>query len=146
MGAGVTVRAAAFPRRYPMVVVSVTDGDTVKAFLDRGGDDWWLVKVRLHGIACRESHDDGGPEARAYTTGLVASITPPTLPDMFLPRWQGGCEALKWDKYAGRVQGRVWIPGSPVDVSTVLVSVGYAVPWDGNGTQPKPPWPIPVPQ
>lgn len=137
-------RVAPFPRRYPMVVVSVTDGDSIKAFIDRGGDDWWRVTVRLHGIACRESHEPGGPEARAYTTGLVSLISPPTLADVFNERWQGEVEALKWDKYANRVLGRVWVPGSPVDVSTILIQVGYAAPWDGKGPQPKPAWPLPV--
>lgn len=134
----------AFPRTYPAVVVSVHDGDTVKVFIDRGGDDWWLTNLRLHGCAARELKDPGGPEARDYLTGLLARIRPPTVADMFQPHWQGQCESLSWDKYAGRIQGRLWLPDSPLDVSTLLVRAGFAVVWDGRGVQPKPDWPIPV--
>jgi endonuclease YncB( thermonuclease family) len=137
-----TPREAAFPRRYPMVVVSVTDGDSFRAFHDRGGNDWWLIGIRLHGIAARELSDPGGPEAREYLRGLLSPISPPMLSDMFLPRWQGECESLKWDKYADRMHARVWLPGFTHDVSTLLIQAGFATPWDGRGAQPKPPWPI----
>ena len=138
-------REAAFPRRYPMVIVSVHDADTCRAFLDRGGDDWWLVNVRLHGCAARELKDPGGPEARDYLRGLLSPITPPTLLDMFNPRRQGECESLRWDKYAGRIIGRIWLPGFAHDVSTLLIQAGFAALWDGTGVQPRPPWPIPPP-
>ena len=136
------VRGAAFPRQYPMVVVDVTDGDTVRAFLDRGGDDWWLTKVRLAGIACRERAEPGGPEAAAHTRGVVASMTPPTVASMLDPRWQGTCLAKSWDKYAGRILGVVYLRDQTVDVSTLILRAGFAAAWDGRGAQPKPPWPI----
>lgn len=139
-----TERGAAFPRRYPMVVVSVTDGDTFKAFLDRGGDDWWYTAVRLHGCAAREKSDPGGPQARDFLAGLLAGVAPPTIPDMFLSRWQAEIHATSWDKYAGRIQGVVYLPGMATDVSTLLIQAGFAAPWDGRGAQPKPTWPIPV--
>jgi len=133
---------AAFPRTYPCVVVSVHDADTAKVFLDRGGDDWWLTNLRLHGCAGRELKDPGGPEARDYLTGLLTRISPPSLADMFLPKWQGQCESLKYDKYGGRILGRLWLPDSPLDVSTLMVRAGFAAYWDGTGQQPKPDWPI----
>jgi hypothetical protein len=135
---------AAFPLTRPCVVVSVHDADSAKIFIDRGGDDWWLTNIRLHGCAGRELKDPGGPEARDYLRGLLARITPPTVPDMFLPKWQGQCELLKYDKFGGRIQGRLWLPGSPLDVSMMLVQAGFAVPWDGKGVQPKPAWPLPA--
>jgi endonuclease YncB( thermonuclease family) len=128
-----------------MVVVSVHDADTFRALLDRGGDDWWLTNVRLHGCAARELSDPGGPEARDYLRGLVSTITPPTVLDMFSTRWQGECESLRYDKYAGRIIARIWLPGHSLDVSTLLIQAGFAAPWDGKGAQPKPPWPIPPP-
>lgn len=137
-------RGAAFPRRYPLAVVSVHDGDTIRAFLDRGGDDWWLTSIRLHGCAARELSDPGGREARDYLSGMLTRIAPPTLPDMFTAKWQGECESLSWDKYASRILARIWIPGQPVDVSTLMVQAGFAAPWDGRGPQPKAPWPIPT--
>jgi endonuclease YncB( thermonuclease family) len=138
----ITERGAAFPRKYPLVIASVIDGDSVRAFLDRGGDDWWLTTVRLHGCAARELRDPGGPEAREYLRGLLTPISPPGIADIFLPRWQGECESLSWDKYAGRILARVWLPGFTHDVSTLLIQAGFAAPWDGRGTQPKPPWPL----
>jgi endonuclease YncB( thermonuclease family) len=138
-------RAAAFPRTYPCVVVDVHDGDTARVFLDRGGDDWWLTSVRLFGCAARELRDPGGTEARDYLRGILARITPPTVPDMFLPRWQGQCESLKWDKFGGRVDGRLWLPDTPPDVSTMMIRGGMAAAWDGKGTQPKPAWPVALP-
>jgi len=126
-----------------MVVVSVHDGDTCKAFLDRGGNDWWYTGIRLFGSAARELKDPGGPEARDYLAGLLARITPPTIQDMLTARWQGECEALKWDKFSDRIDARIWLPGQAFDVSTLLINAGFAAVWDGQGTQPKPPWPIP---
>lgn len=137
-------RLASFPREYPAVVIKVTDGDTADVFLDRGGDDWWKTQLRFLGCACRESGEVGGPEAAQYTTGLVAAITPTRLVDMFDRRWQGLVAARKWDKYGGRVDGILYLPGGQ-DVSTLLIRSGYAAPWDGRGAQPKPPWPIPTP-
>jgi endonuclease YncB( thermonuclease family) len=138
----VTSREVAFPRTYPAVVVSVHDGDTAKVFLDRGGDDWWLTDLRLYGCAARELKDPGGPEARDYLAGLLTRITPPTVPAMLQAKWQGTCEALRWDKFGGRVDGRLWLPDSPLDVSALLIRAGFAAVWDGRGPQPKPPWPI----
>ena len=137
-------RRAAFPRRYPMVVASVRDGDGCKAFIDRGGNDWWYIGIRLHGCAARELRDPGGPEARDYLRGLLTPISPPLLGDIFQPRWQGECESLKWDKFADRMIARIWLPGFTKDVSTLLIEAGFAAPWDGTGVQPRPPWPIPV--
>jgi endonuclease YncB( thermonuclease family) len=37
--------------------------------------------------------------------------------------------------------GRLWLPGMAVDVSTAMIQTGWAVAWDGRGAQPKPPWP-----
>jgi endonuclease YncB( thermonuclease family) len=136
-------RGASFPREYPAVVIKVTDGDTADVFLDRGGDDWWKTQLRFLGCACRESREPGGPEAALYTTQLVAAITPPRLIDMFDKRWQGLVLARKWDKFGGRVDGFLYLPDGN-DVSTLLIRSGYAAPWDGRGTQPKPPWPIPT--
>jgi endonuclease YncB( thermonuclease family) len=135
-------RGAAFPREYPAVVIEVTDGDTADVFLDRGGDDWWKTQLRFLGCACREKRRPGGPEATAYTTGLVAPIAPTLLIDMFDKRHQGVVLARRWDKFGGRVDGILYLPDGN-DVSTLLIRSGYAAPWDGRGTQPEPPWPIP---
>lgn len=134
-------RGAAFPRRYPMVVVDVHDGDTAKVFLDRGGNDWWLINARLFGMAARELDDPGGPEARDALAAVLAPVTPTTIRDMLTAKWQGECEALKWDKWSDRIDARLWLPGMAVDVSTAMIQTGWAVAWDGRGAQPKPPWP-----
>lgn len=141
------VRGSAFPRIYPCVVIAVTDGDTAKCFLDRGADDWFLTAVRISGvdtgIAARERSDPGGLEARNHLAGLLMPMMPATPSQIFMSLYQGKCASMAWDKYAGRIIGALWPPGALVDVGTQMIRDGYAAPWDGRGTQPKPPWPIP---
>jgi endonuclease YncB( thermonuclease family) len=137
-------RGAAFPRRYPMIVIDVHDGDTCAVLLDQGGDSWWRINLRLHGLAARELRDPGGPEARDALARMLAPITPRTPLEIFDAHWQGECESLSWDKYGGRVLGRIWIPGWSVDVAAMMIQAGYGAAWDGKGSQPKPPWPLPT--
>jgi micrococcal nuclease len=123
--------AAAFLRVYTgSTVIDVVDGDTVRCFLDLGGDIWWKVLCRLHGIAAREKSDPGGPEARAHLSALIPAGTTVHV------------RSVSWDKYAGRIQAGI-TRADGLDVALQMLADGYAAPWDGRGTQPKPPWPIP---
>jgi endonuclease YncB( thermonuclease family) len=47
------------------------------------------------------------------------------------------------DKYGGRWLGVLTLPDGR-DVATQMIRDRYAAPWDGKGTKPTPPWPIPI--
>lgn len=48
--------------------------------------------------------------------------------------------SVKPDKYGGRYLAHVDLAGVG-DIAELLVAEGWAVPWDGRGPQPEPPWP-----
>jgi endonuclease YncB( thermonuclease family) len=107
------------------------DGDTVNVWVHRGGSDYSRWAVRLLGGACRELADPGGPEAYTHLAGLVPTGTPVVLVD------------VRDDKYGGRKLARVVVDlgrGS-VDLVELLIADGWAAPWNGRGTQPRPAWP-----
>jgi len=109
-------------------VVSVHDGDTLTVDVDLGHGLWFLKRpLRLFGCAARELKDPGGWEARE----VLAELCPPGTPLRV--------ESRKLDKY-GRMLGTVALPDGR-QLASVLIADGWAVPWDGNGPQPKPPWP-----
>jgi endonuclease YncB( thermonuclease family) len=58
-------------------ILSVTDGDTFKAYLDRGCDDYSNKKIRIQGVNCSELYHGGdrvkGAEATAKTKALLES-------------------------------------------------------------------------
>lgn len=131
---------AAFPRAYPGAVMSVTDGDTLVMLLDRGGDDWWRVSVRLDGVNARELTAPGGREARQHLAGLVAPVSPVSLAELFDGRHTATVRSLRYDKYSGRIDARVLLPDGR-DVAQQMVADGFAAAWDGRGPRPVPPWP-----
>lgn len=122
------------PYVYNGVLERVIDGDSVVVLADRGMRDYSRWTVRLAGIAARELGEPGGVEA-AQMLGTMARTGAPCV-----------LATVKPDKYASRVLATVWVPGferhKPLDVAASMVYRGYAVPWDGRGAQPKPPWPI----
>ncbi len=116
-----------YPRCF---VVGVYDGDTVTVNMDLGQDMWVMRRsVRLVGMAARELREPGGPEAQAYLSALLPVGIAVVV------------ESTGWDKYAGRIDGRVSVVMSTRDVGALMIDAGYAVPWNGKGPQPKPEWP-----
>lgn len=120
------------PFVYNAQVIDWHDGDTVLCRVDRGDRDYSTWSVRLWNTATRELSDPGGPEAQAEVTR----------------RWPPGTALIlltaKPDKYGTRKLARVVAQepdGSSVDVSVALIASGWALPWNGRGEQPKPPWP-----
>lgn len=111
------------------IVNRVLDGDTVILDVDLGFYIYVRMSCRLAGINARESHTAGGPEATAYLESLLPKGAAVTV------------QSVKPDKYAGRFDGVV-INVNGDNVNDRMVSVGYALPWDGKGPAPIPPWPI----
>jgi endonuclease YncB( thermonuclease family) len=131
---------------YKATVVDVHDGDTLfvdlllhrqrvaagvdvdlgfNVHLRRGGV--WLVRqsVRLAGCNAPELATPAGKAALAYLQTLVK----PGDPVMLL--------SLAWDKYGGRVDGRVTLADGR-DLTQAMIAAGEAAPWDGQGPKPLP--------
>src|SRR5690348_9203946 len=128
-------------REFPAVISKVHDGDTVYVWCDMGYDTWRYTKLRLMqsakvGIASRELSKPGGREARDFLASL--------LPRRTYPDDGATCivYSYDWDKYAPRIDGDILL-FSGRHVSELMVEAQYAVPWDGKGDQPLPPWPLP---
>jgi endonuclease YncB( thermonuclease family) len=123
-------------REFPAVILDITDGDSLWVLADQGFDSWRRTKVRLRGIACRKVNRPGGPEARDFLRGLLPPRSYP--PD-------GTCilYSYKWYKYAPGIMGDILLYNGR-HATELMLEAGFAVPWDGNGHQPEPPWPIPT--
>lgn len=120
--------------RYGAVVHHPWDGDTSYCTV-------WdpviqlpvVVGVRVRGIQAPELHDPGGPDVAAY------------LRDELLPV---GDHVVVGDvgpyPRAGHITASI-TTAAGVDVAARLLSLGYAVPYNGTGIKPMVPWP-PVPR
>lgn len=137
---------------YRGQVLAVHDGDTLRVDLDLVGVagrhhdvdlgfDVHLAghrlrlreDVRLFGCNARELTAPGGVEARDHLAQLLPAGVWVTV------------QTFKPDKYGGRYDARITLPDGR-DVTTVMCADGYATPWNGTGTKPVPPWPIPAAQ
>jgi endonuclease YncB( thermonuclease family) len=119
------------PVYWNATVLDAHDGDTLRVLVDRGDDDRSEWTIRVLGCAARELADPGGFEARGATLARA-----PIGSTVVLAR-------LGDDKYGGRHLAAVYVDrdGQPVNLAEWLVADGWAAPWDGRGTQPKPSWP-----
>ena len=109
--------------------------------MDRGGDDYWRTNLRLNGGNAREHDEPGGQEAIVHLRDLLRSVVAISVVDLF--RFPAQVVSLRWDKFGGRVDGNLIVPGVG-DVMQVMIRDGYAARWDGKGVRPTPPWPIPT--
>jgi hypothetical protein len=132
-------RGAPWPRTYPASVISVTDADTVIAFVDMGANVYWRTNLRLLGGNAREHDEPGGQEAIEYINVLIRPVVARTVADLF--DFPGQVVSLKYDKFGGRIDGNLIVPGVG-DVMQAMIRAGYAAPWNGQGPKPKPAWPI----
>lgn len=117
-------------RTFPAVVAAIHDGDTLTVRADLGFMVWEDVHVRLAGCNAAELNTDAGKAARDHLAALAPPNTAVTL------------ICLGPDKYGGRWQGGIILPDG-VDVAEQMIADGYAAVWNGKGTAPVPPWPIP---
>lgn len=112
------------------VVQRVIDGDTVALDVDLGFWTHEYMLCRLLGLNARELHDPGGKEARDHLAGMLPVGSKVVV------------ASIKPDKYAGRFDGVIY-DADNADVNALMVASGYAAAWDGSGSKPVPPWPIP---
>jgi micrococcal nuclease len=121
--------AGALTYQYQAKVVRVIDGDTVVLDVDLGFGVWLHGQnFRLLGCNAREKADAGGSQARMNLMTLLPVDTPVLI------------TSVKPDKYGGRYDAQITLPDG-ADLSTQLISTGWAAAWNGTGTKPVPPWP-----
>jgi endonuclease YncB( thermonuclease family) len=118
---------------YSATVTRVVDGDSVHvaALIFPFPPLTVELEVRLDGINAQERNLPGGPEATAHLAGLLGALPAAVRLDILRP-----------DKFGGRVDGRV-TTAAGVDLAAQMVTDGYAAVWNGTGSRPVPPWPIP---
>lgn len=91
-----------------------------------------LMQSPVMGCNAIELKNPGGPEARDHLRAILASA--PSLRVL----------SVKGDKWRDRFDGVIYLPDGS-SAGDLMVASGYAIPWDGKGDPPTPPWPIPTP-
>lgn len=99
---------------------------------------------RLMGLNCAELATESGQAARAFVDRLLrvkdghAPLTIQTVKE---------ADHERQEKF-GRWLATVWVGDGLIDpvwddsINARLIKSKHAVPWDGNGPAPIPPWPI----
>jgi endonuclease YncB( thermonuclease family) len=124
---------------YHFIPLKILDGDTIRAFIDRGGGDWKRGRIRFALTNSIESKDPGGKEATDHLTtlfdGWMGTGNIETDKQMYMI-------SLKYDKY-DRYVGMVYYdindrddPANTINekvaatgksINARMVSEGYAV-------------------
>lgn len=118
------------------IVREVHDGDTLTALVQLptrallGVDLWAALPLRLAGCNARELGQPGGPEAHRYLAALLPVGTKVTV------------AVVGTDKYGTRRDAHITLPDG-TDLVATLAASGWVALWNGRGTKPVPPWPIP---
>lgn len=113
---------------YEATIVSVHDGDTLRADVDLGFDTWrGNEPFRLLGIQAPELGKPGGRESRDWLRDLLPIGTVIRIVT----------EKDRTEKY-GRYLATIFLPGKldDLNVNEALVDAGHAVRWDGTGPRP----------
>jgi endonuclease YncB( thermonuclease family) len=112
---------------YPAKCLAIHDGDTVAFEIDLGFDhiimglDWdgkSRLSCRVAGINAPELSTDAGKAALAYAETILH------VGDVCQVASHG------WDKYGGRFDGTITLPGG-TDFAGLMLSSGHAVPMAG---------------
>ena len=103
----------------------VIDGDTVEVEIDCGFSVRVEAAVRLLGVDAPELRDQGGPEARAALSALVAAGTGSWPLVVRTARRASGGETKSFARYVGQVWA-VGADGALTDVGEAVVASGAA--------------------
>jgi len=111
-------------------VLEVHDGDTVYVRPDGNCLPVLFQRIGIRALGCDtpELHDRRAEmrakseEARAYAAGLLSPGQAVVVKD------------IAWDKYGGRVRGRIEIDGA--DLCSLLIDAGLAREYHGKGVKP----------
>ena len=113
---------------YKVKVTNVIDGDTIDVVIDLGFDIFTNRRVRLAGIDTPESRTADlnekkfGMEAKDYLKHLLGNAGNVVVKTL----------ANDPNEKYGRVLGQVYVDSSAISVNDLLVSRGYAWPYDGG--------------
>lgn len=118
-------------RTYPGTVTAVHDGDTLRVLVDVGFNAFMRIDARLYGCNAAELATPAGVAARSH----LATLAVPDAPVMVT------CYGP--DKYGGRWTCDV-VTTAGVSLSRQMIADGYAAAWNGHGSAPVPPWPVPA--
>jgi endonuclease YncB( thermonuclease family) len=147
LGAAVAPMTVPAPVRMNATVVGHWDGDSFYVKLPLGVYGLMVEKqlIRVIGCAARERGEEGGIPAReALKVRPGMTVGSPVVLTAILPSQT----SLQNDKFGGRLDAVVTYlaaDGIPHDLGSDLIAEQWAVPWNGVGVQPKPPWPRTVP-
>ncbi len=147
IGAAIAVPPIPAPVRMNATVVGHWDGDSFYVKLPWGVYGIVIEKqlIRVIGCGARERSDPGGIEAReALKVRPGMTVGSPVVLTALLPNQV----SIQNDKFGGRLDAVVSYraaDGVPHDLASDLIAEQWAVPWNGVGEQPKPPWPRTVP-
>lgn len=113
-----------------MPIRGVSDGDTIQSSVALPCP-LCRVSVRIRGIDTPEStYLAKCPKEKAL--GMKSKI----FLSEFLSQYDKMlAKDIKWDKYGGRIDAIVFVNGT--DVGALLISKGYALPYDGIGSKPN---------
>lgn len=115
--------------QYKATLVEGHDADTLRANIDLGFEVWMRrTPVRLAGCNARELSEPGGLDAKQHMADAAPAGTAVLL-----------C-SMRNDKYGGRYNGSVIMPGGR-SLAETLIASQWAAAWDGHGAKPVPPWP-----
>jgi endonuclease YncB( thermonuclease family) len=112
---------------YPAIVRDWHDGDTCHLDLDLGFGFYLhatdlggknVISCRIFGINAPELNTAAGKLALTYAQGLCPPNTPVTV------------LSHGWDKYGGRFDGTLTLPGGQ-DFATLMLNAGHAVLFTG---------------
>jgi endonuclease YncB( thermonuclease family) len=109
---------------YQGTVVEAHDGDTINVKLDLGFDLTMYARVRVLGINAPELSTPEGRLARDFAAGMLAPGTPVKV------------TSHGWDKFGGRVDGRIERVVDKADFAMLMLTSNHAQPWDGKGAKP----------
>lgn len=111
--------------QYHARIVSVYDGDTVRADIDLGFGIWALNQpLRVHGIDTPELSVEDGKRAREFARGLLPDQTRVTMTTF----------KDKKEKF-GRYLGQITLPDGS-DFASRMIEAGHAKTYFGGTKEP----------
>lgn len=119
--------------KYPILTTKAIDGDSVRAMLDRGEEDYSRRILRVDGIDAPEMRD---PEQKAAAEAVKAVV------DVWLAQHESTGLAFistKRGKYKGRMVGVIFVEGSKSidkNLGDFLLRRRIVKPYDGRKRQP----------
>ena len=125
----ITVFAAVGSAPLKLTIARVIDGDTIQTSFPGLPPPLDKVEIRLFGIDTPEK----GSRAKCDSEAALAQKATDNMKRMLKGATNMEVHDYKWDKYGGRIDGKVFVNG--VDVQQEQIKAGLAVPYFGGTKQ-----------